>query len=405
MFLDYTEEQTILKDSIRKFVKNEIIPLEKEYDFNKPLTKNDVKTLWKRFLPLVWDTEEGGLAFASNQDASGKKGGGEFGGLGIDMVSIGIMIEELFRGNAALTATFGMAIFPAAAIAMSRNKEMQKKYIKSIIQGDIVGCSAITEPDYGSNSADMITKAVLDGDHWIINGSKTWISNGDIADICILTCKCDDGDGDLYSAQILVDREESPYQSRELGHLGLKAFPTAELVFEDVRVPVNNKITGNKSKKSEGYKKTLIGFELARTGMALGSVGMAQAAIDEAVKYAKERKQFGKYLGEFQMIQEMICDMVTETEAARLLAYRSLSLIQAGKRAEMAAAMAKQYATEMAVRVTSKAVQIHGAYGLCDEFPVERIFRDARMFTIPDGTTQIQKLIISRALLGLSAIV
>ena len=154
----------------------------------------------------------------------------------------------------------------------------------------------------------------------------------------------------------------------------------------------------------EGYKKVLQAFEFARSMMAIGSVAMAQAAIEASVKYANERKQFGKYIGEFQMIQEMICDMATETEAARLLAYRALSPIQSGKRADMEGCMAKQYATEMAIRVTSKAIQIHGAYGLSEEFPVERLFRDARMFTVPDGTTQIQKLVVARSILGLSAI-
>jgi len=403
MFLDYTEEQVMIKETMKKFVNKEIIPLEDEYDFNKPLTNKDVKTIWKKILPILWNPEDGsGIIGGGDSNASSDKKG-YLGNLGMDLISIGIMIEEMFRGNPSLMSTIGMAITPAGAIMNSKNKEMKDKYVIPIVLVDKIGCTAITEPDYGSNSGDMKTKAILQGDHWIVNGAKTWISNGDIADICMLACKCDDGDGELYPAQLIVDREVSPFKSRELPHMGLKAFPTGEMIFEDVKVPKNNKIAGSNIKKSEGKQKTAQVFEVARTGMALGSVGMAQAAIDASVKYAKERKQFGKYLGEFQMIQEMICDMATETEAARFLAYRSLSLMQSGKRAEMAAAMAKQYATEMAVRVTSKAIQIHGAYGLSEEFPLEKLFRDARMFTIPDGTTQIQKLIVARSLLGLSA--
>lgn len=405
MFLDYTEEQIMLQETMRKFVLNEIVPLEDEYDFSKPLTNKDIKTIWKKILPLFWNPQEedGMLIFGNTKDSG--SAGGLMGGIPVDAISLGIIMEDMFRVNPALASTLLMSLVPAGFIVMSKNEEMKKRYVLPVLMGEKVGCAAITEPDYGSNSANMKTSAHLDGDFWIVNGTKTWISNANISDICILACKCDEGDGEVYTAQIVVDREESPYQSTELSHMGLKAFPTGELIFEDVRVPAINKVAGSKEKRGEGYKKTLQGFEFARTCMAIGSVGMAQAAIDAAVDYAKQRKQFGKFIGEFQMIQEMICDMVTETEAARLLAYRSLSLMQAGKRAEAAAAMAKQYATEMAVRVTSKAIQIHGAYGLSEEFPLERYFRDARMFTIPDGTTQIQKLIVARAILGLSAIV
>jgi len=405
MFLDYTEEQAMLKKTIRRFVDHEIVPLEKEYDMNRPFSREDIKTLWKKILPFVWDPTQG-AGILSSMPSGGKPSAGIMGtGIELDLIAMGIIIEEMFRGNASLIATMLMSVAPAGFIMMSSNQAMKDLYVLPLLMGEKIGCTSLTEPDYGSNSRDIKTTAVKKGDCWVINGTKTWISNADISDLTVLSCRCDDGDGILYTAQLLVDREVSPYETRELSHMGLKAFPTGEIIFEDVKVPLNNKLSGRKESAGEGYKKTLMGFEVARTIMALGSVGMAQAAIDASTKYACQRRQFGKFIGEFQMIQEMICDMVTMTESARLLAYRALSLIQTGKRAEEAACMAKQYATEMAVEVTSKAIQIHGAYGLSEEFPVERLFRDARMFTIPDGTTQIQKLIVARAALGgLSAI-
>jgi alkylation response protein AidB-like acyl-CoA dehydrogenase len=405
MFIDYTEEQAMLKKTIRRFVDHEIVPLETEYDMNRPFSKADIKRLWKKILPLLWDPTQG-AGILGTPSLGGKPSAGIMGtGIDLDLISIGIIIEEMFRGNASLTATMLMSVAPAGFIMMSSNQAMKDRYVLPLLMGEKIGCTSLTEPDYGSNSRDIKTTAVKKGDSWVINGTKTWISNADISDLTILSCRCDDGDGILYTAQLLVDREVSPYETRELSHMGLKAFPTGEIIFEDVKVPLNNKLSGRKESTGEGYKKTLMGFEVARTIMALGSVGIAQAAIDASIKYACQRRQFGKFLGEFQMIQEMICDMMTMTESARLLAYRALSLIQIGKRAEEAACMAKQYATEMAVDVTSKAIQIHGAYGLSEEFPLERLFRDARMFTIPDGTTQIQKLIIARSALGgLSAI-
>jgi alkylation response protein AidB-like acyl-CoA dehydrogenase len=200
---------------------------------------------------------------------------------------------------------------------------------------------------------------------------------------------------------LIVEKEVSPYEARDLPKLGLRSFPTAELVFQDCRVPKENLLVA----PGQGLKETLRSFESARAGMAIGSVGMAQAAIDASVRYAKERIQFGKPIGSFQLIQEMIADMVAETEAARLLAYRAHSLLDKKVRCDRETSMAKFYATEAAVRVTSMAIQIHGAYGLSEEYPVERYFRDARSFTIPDGTTQIQKMIVARRVLGLSAFV
>ncbi|MBU1670913.1 MAG: acyl-CoA dehydrogenase, partial [Actinobacteria bacterium] len=264
------------------------------------------------------------------------------------------------------------------------------------------------EPDVGSNAAEIQTSAVADGDSLVLNGTKTWISCGHVSDLAAVICRVK-SEEDSRIGILLVDREVSPYEASELPHLGLKAFPTSELYFTDCRVPKENLLGGGGSKGSSGssssgdLKFVLQGFEIMRTLMAVGSVAMAQAALDHSVTYARQRRQWGKLIGEHQMIQEMICDMTTSVDAARLLAYRALSLLQQGKRCDRETSMAKWFATEMAVEVTSKAIQIHGANGLSEEFPLEKLFRDARMFTIPDGATQIQKLIVSRDVLGLSA--
>lgn len=387
MYLDYSEEQRMVMEMARDFAAREVAPLEDDYDFSRALTANELKEIWQRLTPSV-------MKIASGFDVSD-----------IDYVSLGIVAEELFKVNPSLVSTIAISVSPAMMVHMFGTEKQKKNFIPPIIKGEKIGCFAITEPNVGSNPANVETTAVLQGDHYLVNGTKTWISDGHISDVSAVTCRIKDGDVSSVGI-LLVDREESPYDSSELPHLGLKAFPTSELYFDDCRVPAENILgggNGSKKKPSGDLNLVLQGFEIMRTLMAIGSVAMAQAALDHAVSYARQREQWGKLLGEHQMIQEMVCDMATMIDAARLLAYRALSMLQDGKRCDREASMAKWYATEMAVEVTSRAIQIYGANGLSEEFPVERLFRDARMFTIPDGTTQIQKLIVARDILGLSA--
>ena len=385
MFLDYTEEQRLIAEMARDFTAREILPLNERYDFNKPITREEYREIWQGLLPALMRLAEG-MDFSD-----------------LDYISLGILIEEIFKANPSLACTIGMALGPAMILHLFASKELKGKYMPLLFTGQKVGCTAITEPNVGSNPAEVQSTAVLDGDHYVLNGTKTWISCADISDLAMVTCRIREGSGEELGV-LLVDREISPYESAELPHIGLKGFPTGELYFSDCPVPLENRIRRNGSKRGKGdLGMVLQGFEYARTAMAIGAVAMAQAAFDHAVAYAKERRQWGKLIGEHQMIQEMIADMATAIDTARFLAYRVLSLLQQGKRCDREACMAKYYATEMAVEVTSKAIQIHGANGLSEEFPVERLFRDARMFTIPDGTTQIQKLIVARDILGLSA--
>jgi alkylation response protein AidB-like acyl-CoA dehydrogenase len=387
MFVDYTEEQLMVREMACAFAEKELLPLEQEYDFTRPLTNPEVKEIWGRLGPAFRRIVDG------------------FEPGDIDYVSLGILAEELFKVNPSLCCVLAISASPAMMLHLFGSEEQKAAFVPALLAGEKIGCFAITEPDVGSNPAAVECTAVARGDHYVVNGTKTWISNGDISDLAVLVLKVKDGE-DQSIGILLVDREVSAYDSRELPHMGLKAFPTSELYFTDCLVPAANMVAGgngDKAKASEGLKAVFRGFEVMRTIMALGSVGMAQAALEHSIQYARQRRQWGKLIGEHQMIQEMITDMSTRVDCARLLAYRALSMLQQGKRCDRETSMAKFFATEMAVEVTSKAIQIHGANGLSEEFPVERLFRDARMFTIPDGTTQMQKLIVGRALLGLSA--
>ncbi|MDY6907120.1 MAG: acyl-CoA dehydrogenase family protein [Chloroflexota bacterium] len=385
MDFEFSEEQKMLRTNIRDFLEKEIAPTVDERDRQGPFSREEAVGYIKQLMPFGFYT--GSLPE-------------EYGGMGLDGVTGGLLNEELSRVWASLAATIFIASGAPNAL-LNASDEMRDRILPRIASGDLIGCAAITEPNAGSDAASIATTAVLDGDEWVINGTKTWISNGTIADIATVLAVTDKEKGPLGISTILVEREVSPWEDRELHKIGWRAFPTGELYFTDCRVPRGNLL----GEPSLGYKKTMQRFESARSGMAVMSAGMAQAAIDASITYARERKQFGRPIGSFQMIQEMIADMIAETEAMRLLAYRALWLIDSGVRARLESSVAKAYATEAAVRVTSKAIQIHGAMGLSDEYPVERYFRDARMLTIPDGATQIQKLIVGREAIGIRAFV
>jgi alkylation response protein AidB-like acyl-CoA dehydrogenase len=325
----------------------------------------------------------------------------EQGGPGLTHMDWAILFEELRGAYASLGGMVGINSAGTKGIAESKNVTVRDRILPDLLAGDKIICSCITEPNVGSNAAGIETRAVLDGDQYVINGTKTWISNGSIADYCVVVASIDRSKGSAGLIQILVEKEVSPFKVRELHKMGCRSFPTSEVIFEDCRVPKENllRVPG------EGFKQTVQSLNFARANAAIASVGIAQASIDAAVQYAKERHQFGKPIGKFQLIQQMIADMVIEVDAARLLAYRAFYLMDKGVPCMKETSIAKAFATEMACRVTSKAIQIHGAYGLSEEYVVERYFRDARVYTIPDGTTQIQQLIIGREMLGMSAIV
>lgn len=386
MDFEYNDEQRLLKESAREVMEKEIIPIADEYDKGKLLhDRRRLKTLLDKLAPL------GYLGALVPEDD---------GGLGIDYVSWGILFEELARAFASLAGI--LIIISGAGVMLSRlgTPQQKKRFLPPLLKGEEIPCTAITEPNVGSNPAAIETLAILDDDHYVLNGTKTWISNGVISDVAIVVAQTQKGSGASGLCQLIVEKKVSPYEASELPLMGVRASCPSELVFEDCRVPKENLLVA----PGEGLKRTLQLFEVGRATMAIGAVGMAQAAIDASIRYAKERRQFGKPIGSFQLIQEMIVDMIAYTEASRLLAFRALSMLDQGVKCDRETSIAKFYATEAAVKVTSMAIQIHGAMGLSEEMPVERYFRDARVWTIPDGATQIQKLVVGRNVLGLNAI-
>ncbi len=386
MDFDFTDEQKALQDTVRRFLAQKIEPIADEYDRKGPLSRENALKFLKDLKPFGY---------------VGTHVPEKYGGPGLDNVTWGLLHEELRRAYAGLGGVVGITSAGTGGIAECNNEELKERILPGLLAGERIICSAITEPNYGSDASGVDTKAVLEGDHYRINGTKMWISNGTIADYVILVAQTDPSKGAAGICQILVEKEKSAFLAREIHKVGVRSFPTAELVFEDCIVPRENLI----STLGEGYRRTLKGLNHARANAAIASVGIAQAAVNASVRYAKERTQFKKLIGSFQLIQEMIADMVAEVDAARLLAYRAFFLLDKGVKCRKEVSIAKAYATEMGVRVTSKAIQIHGAYGLSEEYPVERYFRDARCYTIPDGTTEIQKLIIGREVLGMQAFV
>jgi alkylation response protein AidB-like acyl-CoA dehydrogenase len=375
----------MLQDTVRRYINEKIVPIADEYDRKGPMSKADAH----RFLK---DLKEFGYVgtLVSEED----------GGPGLTHMEWPILFEELRRGYASLGGIVGITSASSGRIANSGNLELKERILPGLLNGDTIICSAITEPNVGSDTAGIETKAVLDGDQFVINGTKMWISNGTIADYVVVTLKIvDPAGGKPKPAQILVEKSKSPFMAREIHKLGVKSFPTAELIFEDCRVPRENLLRP----KTDSQGEPLDSLNFARANASISAVGIAQASLDASIRYAKERTQFGKPIGQFQLIQAMIADMMADIEAGRFLAYRAFFQLGKGVRCYRECSLAKAFCTEAAVKVTSKAIQIHGAYGLSEEYPVERYFRDARCYTIPDGTTQIQQLIVGREVLGMRA--
>ena len=385
MDFELTMRQKILKDAAREVMEKEIIPIADEWDKNKLLhDRKHLKEVLDKLIPL-------GYVGATLPK--------ELGGYGLDHVTYGVLTEELFRawGSLGMIANLQNAL---GNIGVFGNDEQKKKFLPPMLKGEMLICMGVTEPNVGSNPAEMETLATLDGDDYVVNGTKAWITNGNLSDICVLVTQTKRGSGASGICHLIVERKDSPYEARELPKIGMRSCNSAELHFNNCRVPKENLLVP----PGEGLKDILRGFEEMRSIMALGAAGISQAAIDASIRYAKQRHQFGKPIGRFQLIQEMIADMIVETEISRLLGFRALSKIDKGVRCDSEASMAKFYSVEAAVRVTYKAIQIHGAMGLSEELPLERYFRDARTWTIPDGTTQIQKLIVGRNALGMSAL-
>jgi len=323
----------------------------------------------------------------------------EYGGAGLDYVGYALSVEELSRGDASVGITMWAHNSLCTNHIAGFGSEAQKRtYLPRLASGEVLGAWGLTEPGSGSDAAALQTRAELRGGEWILNGSKAFITNASVGGIAVVIARTDPGKGSRGISAFVLEKGMPGFSAgKPYRKLGLHASDTAELIFEDARVPAANLL----GERGMGFVHVMQVLEGGRIAMAAMAVGIAQAAIDHSVTYMKQRTAFGQTLAEFNGLQGMIADLATEVEVARLLTLRAAYLKDQGRPAMHAAAMAKLFASETAMKAATKAVQIHGGAGYITEFPVERIFRDAKLTEIGEGTSEIQRLVIARAILQL----
>ena len=319
-----------------------------------------------------------------------------YGGNGLGFLALALITEEIARVHSAMRVFMNMQVGPALTLLRFGSEELKKRWIPPLIRGESVGCFAITEPDAGSDVAAMRTTAVRDGDSYTLNGSKIWISNAPVADSALIYAVTDRSQKHRGISAFYADLNQPGVSRRALDALGVHASPLGELTFENFRVPAENLI-GN---EGEGFKICMWQLNQTRLSCAAGALGVARAAKEAAVSYANQREQFGQKIGQFQMIQDVIAQMVVHEEAARLLVYRAAWLADRGQPNNLEVSIAKYTAAEAAAYAADGALKILGAYGYSTEFPVERYLRDSKSYQIVEGSSNIQKLIIAQDALG-----
>ncbi len=380
MDLEFTKDQLEMIQAVREFAEGEIAPLAQEMD--------ETATIPAAIIDQMRELGVFGAGIST-----------EYGGLGLDAVTYTGIIEELSMICAGVAILLGVhnsvSAYPMAKFG---SEEQKKRFLPHLAAGEI-GAFCLSEPCSGSDASSIKTSARLDGDHYVLNGQKVFVTNGSLARYFLVMAKTDTEIEPAHRgiSAFMVDREESPglVPGRKEDKMGLRASDTMEIFFEDCRVPVANRI----GEEGEGFKIAMSSLDNGRIGVAAQAVGIAQAALNESVAYAKERQQFGKPLSHFQAIQNKLSDMQTRLEAARLLARQAAWLKDQGRPLTREAAMAKVFASEAATWITHQAVQIHGGYGFMKEYPVERYYRDARVTEIYEGTSEMQRLVISRQLI------
>jgi butyryl-CoA dehydrogenase len=371
---ELTEEQQLLQKSVREFAEAEVRPRAKELDE----TGHFPRDLFAKAAELGLT----GIAVSEND-----------GGAGFDHIAYTIVIEEVSRCCASTGVILSVQnSLYGAPVQHYGTPEQKAKFLAPYARGEKIGCFALTEPQAGSNASALQTKAVRQGDTYIVNGTKAWITCGGAADAVVVFVNTDPAKGEKGITSLIVERGTPGFKvGKEEKKLGISATACSELIFSDCAVPVANRL-GN---EGEGYKVALSTLDGGRIGIAAQATGIAQGAFEAALKYAQERVAFGGTISQFQAIQFMLADMATELDAARLLNRKAAWKQDTGARFSMDAAIAKLFASEMATRVTHKAIQIHGGNGYSREYPVERNYRDARITEIYEGTSEIQRLVIS----------
>jgi butyryl-CoA dehydrogenase len=374
MNLDLTEEQSLLQKTVREFAESEVRPLAKELDE----TGHFPRATFQKAAELGLT----GIAIPESE-----------GGAGFDHIAYTIVVEEISRCCASTGVILSVQnSLYCDPIHRYGTAEQKKKFLEPYARGEKIGCYALTEPQAGSNAAALQTKAILRGEKYILNGTKAWITNGGAADAAIVYVNTHPEKGEKGITALVVEKGTPGFKTgKEEKKLGISATACCELIFTDCEVPATNRI-GN---EGEGYKVALSTLDGGRIGIAAQATGIAQGAFEAAQKYAQERLAFGHPISQFQAIQFMLADMATEIDAARLLVRKAAWKQDTGARFSMDGAIAKLFASEMATRVTHKAIQIHGGNGYSREYPVERNYRDARITEIYEGTSEIQRLVIS----------
>ncbi|WP_328899445.1 acyl-CoA dehydrogenase family protein [Streptomyces sp. NBC_00441] len=382
MNLELSEEQEAVRQLARDFVAREVTPYAAEWDRSENVDKSIVKKL-------------GALGFLGLTVPE------EYGGSGGDHLAYCLVTEELGRGDSSVRGIVSVSLgLVAKTVAAWGDEEQKRRWLPRLTSGDAVGCFGLTEPGTGSDAGSLATRAVRDGGDYVINGGKMFITNGTWADVVLLFARTNDTPGHKGVSAFLVPADAPGLSRRTIhGKLGLRGQATAELVLEDVRVPASALL----GPEGKGFSIAMSALAKGRMSVAAGCVGIAQAALDAAVGYAGEREQFGRSIAGYQLVQELISDISVDVEAARLLTWRVADLIDRGQDFATAASRAKLFASEAAVRAANNALQVFGGYGYIDEYPVGKLLRDARVMTLYEGTSQIQKLIIGRALTGVSA--
>jgi len=373
------DHQRLTRETVRAFMEAEVRPNVKEWERTEQFPAEAIRKL----------AELGCCGMLMPE---------EWGGPGLDTISYVLMLEEVARVHTAMSTALGVTNSAVQVPLLGFGSGEQKnKYLKALAAGEILGAFCLTEPAAGSDAAGIQATAKRDGDNYKINGTKTWVTNGSVAGVYIVFAKTDPAAGGKGISAFLVEPGYPGFKvGRHEDKMGQRSSPSVELLFNDCMVPASARV----GEEGQGLKIALSALDGGRIGIAAQAVGLAQGALEESVKFAKARKAFGKAIGEFQAIQWMLADMSMEIEAARGLVLQAAYLKDSGGKMGSAASRAKLYASEMVNRVVAKAVQIHGSQGYSRESEVERMYRDARVITIYEGTSEVQRTIIARELLG-----
>lgn len=383
MNFQFTEEQLMIKETARKFAVEELAPRASERDEKEEFPHEEIKKL----------AELGFMGMMVSEN---------YGGAGLDTISYVLAMEEISKVDASvgviMSVNNSLVCWP---IEVYGTEEQKIKYLPRLARGELLGAFCLSEPEAGSDASNQRTTAVRDGDFYVLNGTKNFITNGVYANILIVFAQTDREKGSKGISAFIVEKDfQGVIVAKKEKKLGIRSSDTAQIVFEDCRVPVSNRL----GEEGAGFKIAMTTLNGGRIGIAAQALGIAQASLEASIKYAKERKTFGKYLAEHQAIQFKIADMATKIEAARLLTLLAAWKKDRGERYVKEASMAKLMASQVAVECALEAVQIHGGYGYIKDFPVERYLRDSKITEIYEGTSEIQRIIIARELLEMKVL-